>query len=131
MKLFKPILKPSHCYTRSYKKQKIHFATITVFVESKNFFLREIKLVLFERNHPDVLKYSKNVLSKFKNFCIKILIRLFYKNVDLILANTKESAYDWSKISGKKVINIYNPAYDKKIMQILKLNYSEIDWIQI
>ena len=45
---------------------------------------------------------------KFKNFCIKILIKLFYKNVDLILANTKESAYDWSKISGKKVINIYN-----------------------
>ena len=84
------------------------------------FFLRNIKLVLFERNHPDVLKYSNNVLSKLKNFCIKILIKFFYKNADLILANTKESAYDWSKISGKKVINIYNPAYDKKVIKLSK-----------
>ena len=84
------------------------------------FFLENVKLVLFERNHPNIFKYSKNIFTKFKNIFVKILIKLFYGKARLVLANTKESANDWSKLSGEKVINIYNPAFDKKIVKLSK-----------
>tara|TARA_B100001027_G_C16263091_1_gene330514 strand:+ start:916 stop:2022 length:1107 start_codon:yes stop_codon:yes gene_type:complete len=77
-----------------------------------------IKLVLIDRNHIDELEYSNNLLDSFKKIVIKFLMRLFYKNSDLIIGNAKILSRDLSLLVKKKVKTIYNPAKDKSIIAL-------------
>lgn len=75
---------------------------------------KKIKLILIERNHLDEFKYQK----LFKNFFIKHLIKIFYKHADLIIGISKKLSKDLSIYVKKKVVTIYNPAFDKKILKL-------------
>ena len=98
-----------------------------IFISNQNFaniissflkivFGKKIKLILIERNHLDEFKYQKN----FKNFFIKKLIKVAYKKADLVIGISKKLSNDLSKYINKKVVTIYNPAFDKSVYKKAK-----------
>lgn len=80
--------------------------------------IRNIKHVIFERNHIDELNISETSIEFFKNKTIKFLIRVLYKKADIILGNANQLSKDLSKITKTKVQTIYNPAFDRKIFNL-------------
>ncbi len=94
-----------------------------IFISNQNFantisvlFLKKfsnLKLILFERNHIDELKYFKDLIDFFKKKIIKILIKMFYKKADLIFTNSKISSNDLSKYIKHPVKTLYNPCFFK------------------
>ena len=97
-----------------------NFANIISTFIVKNF--TNIKLVLIERNHLDEFNYCKNYIDYFKKKILKFLMKKYYKNSDLIIGNSKILSKDLSKYVKKKVVSIYNPAYDKSIIELSKNN---------
>lgn len=78
------------------------------------------KLVLIDRNHIDELKYSNNFIDHIKKMILKFFMKVFYKNSDLIIGNSKELSKDLSSFVNKNVKTIYNPANDKSIISLSK-----------
>ena len=76
-----------------------------------------IKVILIERNNPIELDYSK----KIKDKIIKILIKFTYRFSDRIIAISKELRRDLQKLCKTKVITIYNPSFDKKILKLVNI----------
>ena len=64
--------------------------------------IKDIKIVLLERNHIDELKYYKDFVDFVKKI-IKFLIVLLYKKADKIIGNS----YDLSRSLQKLVKNKY------------------------
>ena len=101
---------------RKFKKNLIisnqNFANISTILSCKN--IKNLKIVLIERNHLDELKYYKN----FKDFLKKIIIKWFIKKTyyksDAIIGISKKLSIDLEKFCKKKVFTIYNPALDNK-----------------
>lgn len=91
-----------------------NFANIISFFIT--FKLDWIKLCLIERNHLDEFKYNKN----FKNFIIKILMKILYKYADKIIGISKKLSLDLKKFSKSNIQTIYNPAFDKDIYKLSK-----------
>ncbi len=88
-----------------------HFANIISVISLIG--IKWIKVILIERNNPIELNYSNSIKDKI----IKILIKLTYKFSDKIIAISKELSKDLQKLCKKKVITIYNPSFDKKILK--------------
>lgn len=95
-----------------------NFANIISFLILYNF--KNIKHVIFERNHIDELDISENIFDKYKKRIIKFLISILYRRADLILGNAKKLSIDLSKITKTKVHTIYNPAFDTEIFRLSK-----------
>jgi len=95
-----------------------NFANIISFFILYNF--RNIRHVLFERNHIDEFKISENLWDLFKKNLIKILIRILYSKANLVMGNANKLSQDLSKLAKTKVKTIYNPAYDKSIIKLSK-----------
>ena len=55
-------------------------------------------------------------IKSFKNKIIKLLIKVSYRFSDCIISISKELGKDLEKLCNKKVITIYNAAYDKKLI---------------
>ena len=72
-----------------------------------------LKLILFDRNHIDELRYFQNFFEFLKKKIIKFIIKIFYKNADLIFTNCKESSRDLSKYIKFPVKTLYNPCFFK------------------
>ena len=108
---------------RIVKKNKQKFSKV-IFISNQNFAniisvisllgINWIRVILIERNNPIELDYSK----KFKDKIIKILIKFTYRFSDKIIAISKELGKDLQKLCKTKVISIYNPSFDKKILKI-------------
>ena len=104
------------------KDSKHHDFSKTIFISNQNFAniissialykINWIKLILIERNNPVELDYIKS----FKNKIIKLLIKVSYRFSDCIISISKELGKDLEKLCNKKVITIYNAAYDKKLI---------------
>ena len=73
----------------------------------------DLKIILFERNHIDELNNYFGLIDFMKKNIIKILIKFFYKNVDLVLTNSKESSLDLKNFSSCKIKTLYNPCFFK------------------
>jgi len=95
-----------------------NFANIISFFILYNF--RNIKHVIFERNHIDEFKINENLRDFFKKQVIKFLIKILYKKANLVMGNANKLSKDLSRLVKTKVKTIYNPAYDKSIIKLSK-----------
>ncbi len=95
-----------------------NFANIVSFIILYKF--KDIKHVIFERNHIDELNISENIFDNLKKKIIKLLIKILYKKANLILGNAKKLSGDLSKFTKTNVETIYNPAFDKNIISLSK-----------
>lgn len=104
--------------------KKVIFFSNQNFANIISFFIlykfRNIKHVIFERNHIDELKISENLFDFFKKIIIKFLIRVLYSKANLVMGNANKLSKDLSKLAKTKVKTIYNPAYDKSIIELSK-----------
>ena len=81
--------------------------------------LNKIKVILTERSSVSELKYSNNLINKFKNKLIYFFAKFLYKFSDLIIANSKfEKKYIQNKFQLNNVICIHPPS----IKSIIKKN---------
>jgi len=81
--------------------------------------LNKIKVVLTERSSISELKYSNNLISKFKNRIIYFLAKILYRFSDLIITNSKfEKNYIKNNFKLNNVICIHPPS----IKNIIKKN---------
>ena len=79
-------------------------------------FLRKIenlKMIIYEINHPNQLNYSKGLIQYVKNLILKFLVKKIYHKVDIVASNSKELSNDLSLLINKKVKTIYNPCFYK------------------
>ena len=79
-------------------------------------FLRKInnlKIFIYEINHPNELDYSENIIQYFKKKILKLLIKKIYKKADIVASNCEELSKDLSILINKKVKTIYNPCFFK------------------
>jgi len=98
--------------------------------------IKNIKIFIYEINHPSELDYSFSFLEFLKKKIIKFLVIRFYKEANLISANSDELSRDLSKIVNKKVLTIYNPCFfkihkikkriDRKIIRVLNISRFEM-----
>jgi len=73
--------------------------------------LNKIKVVLTERSSISELKYSNNLISKFKNKMIYFLAKILYRFSDLIITNSKfEKNYIKNNFRLNNVICIHPPS---------------------
>ncbi len=76
----------------------------------------EVKTIFIDRNHLDELSYYKNFNDKIKKNLIKLLIKFRYSKADKVIGICKKLSDDLSQHINKKVMTIYSPSYDKKII---------------
>jgi glycosyltransferase involved in cell wall biosynthesis len=89
--------------------------------------LTKIKKVLIERNHLNELKYFRNFKDFIKKQVILIFIKIFYSKSDAVVGISKQLSNDLSKFINKKVITIYNPSFEEKIIKNNKAINTKID----
>jgi len=98
---------------KEYKKKIFvsnqYFANILSIIFIKK--IKNIKVVLLERNHLDEFKYVDNLLDFFKKKIIKILMKFYYKRADLIIGNSHDLSLSLQKFVNTKIETIYNPCY--------------------
>ena len=95
-----------------------NFANISTILSCKN--IKNLKIVLIERNHLDELKYYKNFKDFLKKKIIKWFIKKTYYKSDAIIGISKKLSVDLEKFCKKKVFTIYNPALDNKTFKSIK-----------
>ena len=72
------------------------------------FKLKELKIILFERNHLSELDQSETLKFLLKNIFLKLLIKIFYRFSNLVITNSFEASKDLEKFTGTKVQTIQN-----------------------
>ena len=76
--------------------------------------LKNLKIILYERTPIQELDFDYGSLQrKIKNKIIKFLMFLTYRFSDKIIANSKTTSFDLSKLTKKKVITIYSKSIKK------------------
>ena len=98
------------------------------------FFLREfkdLKIVVFERNHLSELSNYSDLKDLIKKVIIKFLVKIYYKKANLIISNTKESAHDLEKFVNTKVVPLYNPCFFGLKKKKKNKNYRKIRLINV
>mgnify|MGYP001257110375 CR=1 FL=1 len=93
-----------------------NFANIISFLILYNF--KNIRHVVFERNHIEELNISENLKDFLKKKIIKFLMKVLYKKADIVMGNARQLSEDLSKLTKAKVKTIYNPAFDKSILKL-------------
>ena len=88
--------------------------------------LNKIKVILTERSSISELKYSNNLINKFKNKIIYFLAKILYKFSDLIITNSKfEKNYIQDKFRLNNVICIHPPSIKNIIKKNANNNYKK------
>lgn len=100
------------------KQKKVYFISCQYYVNVISMIVSKIvknrnniKFINFERNHLYEFKYKRGI----KNKLIPLFVKKLYKNADVILANSKETANDLQKFIDKKVEYVYNPTINKRL----------------
>lgn len=102
----------------SYLKQQDRTNTIVLSFQSSIVAIgicrrNHIKIICRLSNHPAVIKYEKNMVRSVSEW----LKPYYYKKADLVIANSRCLACDFSKKIHKQVETIYNPIDFGKVMQ--------------
>ena len=66
--------------------------------------LKNLKIVVFERNHLSELSNYIDFKDLFKKVIIKLLVKIYYKKANLIISNSNETAKDLGKFLNTKVL---------------------------
>ena len=102
----------------------IHYANIISLISLIN--LDKIKVIITERSSISELKYSKNLINKFKNKLIYFFAKILYKFSDLIITNSKfEKNYIQDKFQLSKVICIHPPSIKNIIKKKTNNHYKK------
>lgn len=86
-----------------------YFANILSVIFLKK--IKNVKIVLLERNHIDEFKYYKDYIDFIKKKIIKFLIVFFYNKADKIIGNSYDLSKSLQKLIKTNVHTIYNPCY--------------------
>ncbi len=79
--------------------------------------IKNIKKILIERNHLDELKFYKDIKDYIKKKIILFLIKIYYPKSDAIVGISKKLSSDLKNYINSKVITIYNPSLEEKIIK--------------
>lgn len=105
-------------YKNSEKKNIIisnqNFANIVTIISLQK--LNNLKKILIERNHLDELKFYKNFNDYLKKKIMLFLIKIFYSKSDAVVGISKKLSLDLQNFINSKVITIYNPSLEDKII---------------
>lgn len=77
--------------------------------------IHKYKIAVIERTPYQELNIYYGIKDFFKKLIIKIIIKIFYKRVDALIANSKKTAKDFEKIIKKDCQFVYPLTIDKKI----------------
>ena len=102
--------------SNNFYKKKVFFSMQYFVNVSALFFLKEIKdlkIFIYEINHPTELDFSQNITEFLKKKIIKLLVKRLYDRANIIAANSKELGKDLSLLINKKVEIILNPCFNK------------------
>ena len=97
-----------------------YFANILSVIFLKK--IKDIKVVLLERNHIDEFKYYRSYIDFIKKKIIKILMVFFYRRADKIIGNSYDLSKSLQKLVKTNIQTIYNPCYFPSAYQKKKLN---------
>ena len=92
-----------------------NFANIVSFFSLIN--LNNVIKIFIDRNHLDELDHAQTISEKLKKIIIKKLIKITYRNANLVVGISKKLSSDLSNYCGIKVKTIYSPGYDKSIIK--------------
>ena len=114
---------------KDYNKKNIiisnqNFANIIIYFALYK--IENIKIIFIERNHLDELKFFNNFKDFIKKKIIYILIMFVYKKVDMVIGISKKLCLDLKKLTNAKIKLIYNPAFDKNIINKSNIFYPKI-----
>ena len=102
---------------KKFINKKIIFFSMQYFVNVWTVFFfkkkKNIKLFLYEINHPTELDHFSNSFDYIKKRVIKILVKRYYKFAHVISGNSKELCKDLAHLVNTKVKLIYNPCFKK------------------
>ncbi len=102
----------------------INYANIVSIISLIN--LNNIKVIITERSSISELKYSNNLINKFKNKIIYFSAKVLYRFSDLIITNSKfEKNYVQNKFKLKNVICIHPPSIKNIIKKKSKNNFNK------
>ena len=90
-----------------------NFANVLSVLFLKN--IKNLKIILLERNHLDELKFSLGPLDLFKKKLILKLIKKVYKKADRVIGNSLSLSKKLSDYTNLKILTIYNPCHFSKI----------------
>ena len=93
--------------------------------------IKNLKIFIYEINHPDQLKYNDNIIQFFKNKILFFLVKQIYKKVDIVSSNSKELSKDLSVLINKKVETIYNPCFFKIIKKNKNIKNNKITILNV
>ena len=102
-----------------------NFANIATIISLNN--LNNIKKILIERNHLDELSFFYNLKDFFKKKIMLILIKIYYSKSDAVVGISKKLSLDLQKFINSKVITIYNPSLEEKIILNNKIKKIKLD----
>ncbi len=77
--------------------------------------LKKFKLIIIERTPYQELNIYYSLRDFFKKLIIKIIIKFFYKSADTLIANSRKTANDYSKIIKKNCFYVYPLSFKSKI----------------
>jgi glycosyltransferase involved in cell wall biosynthesis len=86
-----------------------YFANILSVIFLKH--IKDIKIVLLERNHIDEFKYYKNFTDFIKKKIIRTFMVFFYSRADKIVGNSFDLSRSLQKLVKTNIHTIYNPCY--------------------
>ncbi len=92
-----------------------NFANVITMISLNN--IKSIKKILIERNHLDELKFYKSTLDFIKKKVILLLIKIYYSKSDAVIGISKKLSLDLQEFIHSKVITIYNPSLEDKIIR--------------
>lgn len=113
------------------KKEKLVFISCQNFANLITIFAiprkrDNLKVIVSERLHPIEFEYNGNVK---KGKIILSLMKVFYKKADVIVANSKETADEITKITGEETQYIYNPTLSGDYKRLAEVSV-EKDWFE-
>ena len=128
-KNIKQIIEKDQSYNKKIFISNQYFANVLSLFFLKKF--KNLKIVVFERNHLSELSNYINLKDLFKKIIIKFLVKISYKKANLIICNSNETANDLGKFTNTKVLSLYNPCFFGLKKKIRKKNYNKIKLINV
>ena len=125
----KQIIKKDEKYDKKIFISNQYFANVLSLFFLKEF--KNLKIVVFERNHLSELSNYINIKDLFKKVIIKFLVKIYYRKANLIISNSNESANDLEKFVNSKVLSLYNPCFFGLKKRGRKNNFNKIRLINV
>ena len=102
----------------------IHYANIASIISLRS--IKNLKLIVVERTDIQELKIHSNFIRFIKNILIYLLLKIFYRKADLVIANSLKAKNDLQNICNIKVEKITPPSflgYEKIKKNKKKINF--------